>query len=117
MKEQHEPGAKLDDGKPKSGVLGDFGRALNAVAEIGTFGADKYSRGGWQHVDNGIERYGDAMWRHLLAEGANEHDSESGMKHAAHLAWNALARLDLMIREQEDANKPIGKLLGLDLLE
>lgn len=116
MKEQHEPGTKLDDGKPKSGILGDFSRALNAVAEIGTFGAEKYSRGGWQHVDNGIERYSDAMWRHLLAECSNELDDESGMKHAAHLAWNALARLDLMIREQEDVNKPIKELLGIELI-
>lgn len=101
MKTQHEPGTKLDEGKTKSGILGDFSRALDQVAKIGTFGAKKYSRGGWKHVDNGIERYTDALWRHLLAEDICEVDEESNMRHAAHLAWNALARLDLMIREQE----------------
>ena len=63
---QHEPGSKLDAGKNKAGVLADFSRALLAVSEVGTFGADKYSRGGWQSVPNGVERYTDAAWRHLL---------------------------------------------------
>ena len=35
----HEPGAKLDAGKPLAGVLSDFSLALIAVAEVGTFGA------------------------------------------------------------------------------
>lgn len=37
-------------------------------------------------------------------------DSESGLEHAAHAAWNALARLDLMIRAQQarQAGKPEG---------
>lgn len=62
---QHDPGAKLDDGKLLAGVLADFSLALKAVAAVGTFGAGKYSRGGWQSVDNGIVRYYDALWRHL----------------------------------------------------
>ena len=84
--EQHQPGAKLDAGKPMAGVLGDFGLALMAVAEVGTFGAKKYSRGGWQSVPNGIERYTDAAWRHLLKESQEPHDRESGLSHAAHMA-------------------------------
>ena len=48
--DQHRPGAKLDHGKVKAGVLGDFGLALLAIAEIGTHGAIKYTRGGWQFV-------------------------------------------------------------------
>lgn len=47
-KNQHEPGAKLDAGKIKAGVLGQFARALLAVAEVGTHGQEKYTRGGWQ---------------------------------------------------------------------
>jgi hypothetical protein len=97
-----DPGAKLDANKTQTGILADFSMALNAVAEVGTFGANKYSRGGWQHVLNGIERYNDAMWRHLLAESRHEFDSDSGLRHAAHMAWNALARLELILRKKED---------------
>jgi hypothetical protein len=42
------------------------------------------------------------MMRHWLAETQGiELDPDSNLTHAAHLAWNALARLELMIVEQE----------------
>lgn len=103
--DQHAPGAKLDAGKIMAGVLGDFGQALLAVAEVGTFGANKYTRGGWQSVENGTVRYTDAAWRHLLKEQSEALDADSNLLHAAHFAWNALARLELMIREQNN-NEP-----------
>jgi hypothetical protein len=96
-----DPGAKLDAGKIKAGVLGDFALALSAVAEVGTFGAEKYTRGGWQQVPDGAERYTDALWRHLLYERHDQFDADSGLMHAAHLAWNALARLELMLRDED----------------
>lgn len=96
----HEPGAKLDANKPLAGVLLDFSRALEAVAEVGTYGVNKYSRGGWQAVPAGVTRYTDAMMRHLLREREVE-DADSGLPHAAQVAWNALARLELMLREGE----------------
>lgn len=99
---QNDQGAKLDAGKVEVGLIfDDMPRALLAVAEIGTYGRHKYSKGGWKHVDNGIERYTNAMDRHRLKEGIESVDRETEMLHAAHLAWNALARLELMIREQE----------------
>lgn len=102
---QHEPGAKFDSGKPRAGlVLGGFARALMAVAAVGTYGAAKYTDDGWTSVPDGKKRYTDAMWRHLLAEASGEHqDQESDQLHAAHFAWNALARLDLMLREADRA--------------
>jgi len=99
--DQHEPGVKLDEGKPIAGVLGDFSLALMEVAKVGTFGAKKYSRGGWQYVKNGHERYTDAMWRHLLEERHNVTDKDSGCRVAAQVAWNALARLELEIRKEK----------------
>lgn len=98
---QHAPGVKLDKGKPRAGlVLGGFSRALLAVADVGTFGAQKYTPHGWLSVPHGIERYTDAMVRHQLAEASGEQtDSESGLSHAAHAAWNALARLELLLAE------------------
>ena len=97
----HSPGAKLDAGKNRVGlVIGGFARALCAVGEVGTYGANKYTANGWQSVPNGIERYTDAMHRHLLREAVGEaRDPDTELLHAAHAAWNALARLDLMLRE------------------
>jgi hypothetical protein len=97
-----DPGAKMDGGKPMAGLLGLFSRALTAVAEVGTFGAGKYTRGGWQAVPNGIERYDDAKWRHTLKGYQEARDPDSGLLHAAHEAWNALAKLELMLREKEE---------------
>lgn len=101
--EQNQPGAKLDAGKVRpSLIFSDMPRALIAVAEVGTFGAEKYSDGGWLFVSNGIARYTDAMDRHRLKafiEGPI--DTDSGLYHAAHEAWNALARLELMLRACE----------------
>ena len=99
---QNDPGAKLDAGKVEVGLIfDDMPRALLAVAEIGTYGRHKYSKGGWKHVEDGIERYTNAMDRHRLRESIEGIDQETEMLHAAHLAWNALARLELMIREQQ----------------
>ena len=95
----HEPGAKLDAGKPRVGLLlGDFAQALLEVAKVGTHGASKYTDSGWVEVPGGIGRYTDAMLRHYLAEASGERiDDGSELLHAAHVAWNALARLELMI--------------------
>lgn len=102
-KRANEPGAKLDAGKVRAGlVVAGFSRALWAVGRIGTYGAEKYTPNGWLAVPDGLARYTDAMHRHLLAEGMGErYDPESGLMHAAHAAWNALARLELMLRDGE----------------
>lgn len=99
----NEPGAKLDAGKPRCGlVLGGFSRALEQVAQVGTFGAAKYTDNGWRSVPQGQQRYTDALYRHLLAEGQGQQDDpDSGLLHAAHTAWNALARLELILQERE----------------
>lgn len=99
----HAPGAKGDAGKTRAGLaIGGFARALLAVSEVATFGARKYTPGGWVSVPDGVERYTDAMYRHLLAEAAGDKlDGDSGLQHAAHAAWCALARLDLLLRQEE----------------
>ena len=101
-KDPHTSGAKLDGGKVRPAlVLGSFARALLQVSQVGTFGAAKYSDDGWVNVPDGIRRYDEAMMRHWLKEKAGEEvDKDSNLLHAAHLAWNSLARLDLMLREK-----------------
>jgi hypothetical protein len=69
---------------------------------VGTFGAEKYTDNGWMDVPDGEARYTDALLRHVLADlGGRSKDEESGLLHAAHAAWNALAVLDLKLRELE----------------
>lgn len=101
----HEKGAKADAGKVRPTLIfRDMANALWAVAEIATAGAAKYTDGGWIEVPNAGERYDDADLRHMLKRYKGEkHDADSGSMHLAHEAWNALAKLELALR-QEKAN-------------
>lgn len=103
---QHTPGAKLDGGKVRLDlVLQGFPRALYEVAEVATYGAGKYTRDGWLYVPDGVNRYTGALMRHLVSEATGEKaDPESELRHAAHAAWNALARLELLIRADAGDN-------------
>jgi len=104
-KNPHESGAKLDAGKPKPDlILRSMAKALSAVIDVATYGANKYTDDGWEDVPDGIRRYTNAMFRHYLAEACGEgRDPDSQLLHAAHTAWNALARLELIIRDYENA--------------
>ena len=102
-KNQHAPGAKMDAGKIPlyRGLLDYFPRACLAVADISMFGAEKYAWKGWETVPDGIPRYTDADVRHLVGESIDGlFDKDSGKLHAAHHAWNALARLELILKDE-----------------
>lgn len=95
---------KYDGGKSPvfRGALSYFPRAISRVAEVSAFGASKYAWKGWESVPDGFNRYSDALVRHLIYEGEGEVlDSDSGLLHAAHGAWNALARLELLLQSRE----------------
>lgn len=96
-----EKGVKLDSGKPEIDLIVlDMSRALTEVSKVATFGKNKYTEKGWIEVPDGEKRYTNALLRHLLAEGRGEIiDPEMRIPHAAAVAWNALARLDLMLRD------------------
>lgn len=103
---QHEPGAKLDSGKVRVGLMfKGFPRALMAVAEVVTFGADKYTPLGFLEVENGEERYDDAKGRHILEGQLSDYDEDSGLLHIAHEAWNSLAKLEFYLREKEKSDE------------
>ena len=98
-----QAGAKLDAGKIYAdAIFAEMPRALWGVAECGTFGANKYSLGGWVSVEDGIRRYRDAAARHRLKRHMGETiDPDSGLPHTYHEAWNVLASLELELRQQE----------------
>ena len=102
------PGAKADAGKIPllRGCYQYFPRALLAVAQVSQVGANKYSWKGWEKVDDGQNRYGDALARHLSEEAiSGPYDAETGSLHAAQVAWNSLARLELILKEKEGQDK------------
>lgn len=99
----HAPGAKLDAGKLRPWLcISGFSRALEAVADVTTKGAVKYTPNGWAQVPNGEERYMEAFGRHLLALGRGEVMDDgpngTGCRHKAQMIWNLLASLELELR-------------------
>lgn len=109
-RDAHESGAKLDLHKPEPELIQrGFSRALQAVELVGSYGAFKYTRDGWEEVPRGIPRYTNAMFRHLRAEFRGEaFDTEPlqfgypyELLHAAQVAWNALARCEKICRALE----------------
>ncbi|MCP8305330.1 MAG: hypothetical protein H3Z50_07710 [archaeon] len=99
-------GARKDDqGKTNMSYLFEyFPDALKAIAEVSDFGATKYAYGGWKEVNGGLRRYESALGRHLLDQYLDgPYDKESGLLHKAHLAWNAVATLQLYIEKTKDA--------------
>jgi hypothetical protein len=106
----NEPGAKLDAGKSPlyQGLINYFPRACMAVADLSGKGAKKYSWGGWADAKDGILRYTNAMCRHLFKEpieGRFYTEDGEDYDHAVQTAWNAFARLELMLREDEKNRK------------
>ena len=105
-----QPGAKLDAGKVDvmRGAWFYFPRALKQVARVSEAGARKYSWKGWEKVPDGITRYTAALGRHIYEDPFATDSGEGGLGddylHAAQVAWNALARLELIMREQEENN-------------
>lgn len=102
------PGAKLDAGKVDvlRGAIQYFPLSLHAVARVSELGAKKYSWKGWASVPNGIRRYGAALARHLVHEEMSVDDGPGGLGaevlHATQVAWNALARLELILKAQHE---------------
>ncbi|WP_196481893.1 dATP/dGTP diphosphohydrolase domain-containing protein [Burkholderia vietnamiensis] len=96
-------GAKFDGGKPRFSLL-RFGcaRALRGIANVLTFGANKYAAHSWKEVPEGVDRYWSAMERHLNeigAHGMDARDEESGLLHIDHVACNVMF-LSELIRTQ-----------------
>lgn len=108
-KGQHEPGAKLDAGKSPTwqGLLDYFPRACNAVADVSAAGARKYAWKGWESVPDGVNRYRNALVRHIVNESIEGKTDPDGFRHLAQIAWNALATLELTLREEEKNNGKI----------
>jgi hypothetical protein len=81
-----------------------FPLALMDLARLMTWAitVKGYKEGDWVRVSTGAQGYRGAMLRHDNKECSGvSHDHESKLRHATHTAWNAIARLQLLL--QEDA--------------
>ena len=103
MSSSDDRGARLkfDAGKPQARLLREgVPRALKELDKVLTFGARKYAAHSWQHVENGLERYQDASYRHDAARNLGEViDPETGCYHRAQHIINELFLLELELRE------------------
>ena len=73
---------------------------LEEVARVLTAGAKKYGANNWQGLEDGYERYKGAMLRHLTeVEKGIEIDADTGCRHIAQVACNALFMLHFKLQE------------------
>jgi len=81
-------GARKDDqGKLRYSLVPPV--AIKALAQVLTFGAEKYAPNGWMNVPNAKERYLDALLRHIEAHRSGELlDEESNLSHLSHAITN-----------------------------
>jgi len=92
---------KFDGGKPMVSLVEP--KFILGVAEILTFGAEKYGKNNWKEAkEDDIHRYKDALLRHLMAYNDGEKiDKESGHSHLYHIGCN-LMFLDYFDRKADN---------------
>lgn len=65
---------------------------LGGVVDVYTAGAKKYGENRWQNLENGVNRYLGAFFRHLTAHKRGEYiDPEDGCLHLDKCIWNMIA--------------------------
>ena len=80
-------GLKYDAGKLRYDLVPPH--AIKAIADVLTYGADKYAPNSWQTVSDGETRYTAAMMRHFEAYREGEElDPETGKSHLSHCLCN-----------------------------
>ena len=91
--EKSKNGVKHDNGKPLIGdMIVDYKTQLLELCKVFEHGTETYGLGNWKQVENGEQRFTNAMIRHLLKE-EEVYDQETGLLHAAQVFFNAGARL------------------------
>lgn len=89
-------------------ALAYFPRAIREVAKVSQFGMIKYNAKpedkGFLKVPDGRRRYTDGMLRHTLDEVTDGiiNVKDGNLRHDAQAAWNALARLEMALIEEEE---------------
>ena len=75
---------------------------IEDIVKVYTEGAKKYGPDRWQDLPDGIRRYKAALLRHLVEfDKGNEIDEETGCRHLAQVAWNAIAMLHISKQQKQ----------------
>lgn len=83
-------------------------KEVEDIVKVFTSGSIKYGDNNWQGLENGYQRYKAAMFRHLLEyEKGTEFDEETGCRHLAQVAWNAMAMLYLSKHPTSDEHEKL----------
>lgn len=78
---------------------------IEDIVKVYTAGAKKYGADKWQNLPDGLRRYKAALLRHLVEfDKGNEIDEETGCRHLAQVAWNAIAMLHISKQQKKDEN-------------
>ena len=99
-------GVKYDGEKPKMHLLPP--KAINEVAKVLTFGAQKYDEENWRKLEDLQSRYSSGALRHIFAHLDSEDlDPESGLSHLAHAICCLLFKLEIELENaQIEEEKP-----------
>lgn len=111
---------RFDSGKTRHELLPPF--ASDQLAKVYTMGAKKYAPNNWRK-GMAWSRVIGSLKRHLNEiENGNDFDEESGLYHAAHVAWNAVTLLEYYKIYPQGDDRPHSYLhstpkIGLDIDE
>ena len=105
-------GVKYDQDKERYDLIDGY--ALNELAKVYTYGAQKYEDRNWEkgikwsRVFAAIMRH---LWKFWRAKqlGLPENDEESGLPHLAHAAWGCFALLHYTQFKPEYDDRPGAK--------
>lgn len=103
--EDNSKGRKYDGSKPLAGTFVNvFPRSILAIGAVILKGKEKYpDPNNWKKVEGAKVRYQESLMRHLIKHNMGILlDEESGLPHLVHVAWNALAILELHLMEKKD---------------
>lgn len=97
--------AKKDKGKLRWDLVP--WECVEPIADILTFGAEKYGEKTWKTVPDAPKRYKAALFRHLIAWCKGEKiDKESGRSHLHHALVNIIFMIYFELKEEK---KDVGK--------
>ena len=104
--ERMREGIKFDQGKPRMDLIDPT--AMNELAKVLTFGAQKYAAHNWRKGLHKSRLLGAAL-RHLFAYlGGEDKDPETGLSHAAHAMCCCMFILGLEHRtDLDDRHKEV----------
>ena len=103
-------GIKHDQGKTRFSLL--VPEFIKGMADVMTFGAEKYSAWNWEGIED-HSRVLDAHMRHMFAQWIGEDtDAQSGHDHLFHVACNAMMLWKLKQSNARDTLKIASESLG-----